>query len=82
MKTGAAPGFSREPEPDREHTEEQDDEPAYLNEGSGMSLPEPKTAQNGEHKAAEEVKLVGKPLMFRPLSVSRKPTKKKKQRLI
>ena len=79
LKTGAAPGFSREPEPDREHTEEQDDEPAYLNEGSGMSLPEPKTAQNGEHKAAEEVKLVGKPLMFRPLSVSRKPTKKKKQ---
>jgi hypothetical protein len=28
------------------------------------------------HKPAEEVKLIGKPLMFKPLSVARKPTKK------
>ncbi|KAH7416857.1 mitotic checkpoint regulator, MAD2B-interacting-domain-containing protein [Cadophora sp. MPI-SDFR-AT-0126] len=79
LKTGAAPGFSREPEPERDPTEEQDDEPTIPNEGSGMNLPAPKTSQNGEQKPAEEVKLVGKPLMFRPLSVSRKPTKKKKQ---
>ncbi|KAK0125962.1 hypothetical protein ONS95_007585 [Cadophora gregata] len=79
LKTGAAPGFSREPEPEREPADEEDNEPAFSNEGSGMSLPAPKTTQNGEQKPAEEVKLVGKPLMFRPLSVSRKSSKKKKQ---
>ncbi|KAG4442494.1 hypothetical protein IFR05_001994 [Cadophora sp. M221] len=79
LKTGAAPGFSREPEPEREPAEEQDEEAASTYKGSGMSLPAPKTLQNGEQKPADEVKLVGKPLMFRPLSVSRKPTKKKRQ---
>ena len=64
LKTGAAPGFSREPEPEREYTEEQ-----------ASTLPPPQASQN-EEKPAEEVKLVGKPLMFRPLSVARKPKKK------
>ncbi|KAI9055353.1 hypothetical protein LZ554_000312 [Drepanopeziza brunnea f. sp. 'monogermtubi'] len=78
LKAGAAPGFSREPEPEpeREYVEEHAEE--STNAGFGMSLPQPKTTQDGEQKPAEEVKLVGKPLMFRPLSVSRKPTKKKK----
>ncbi|KAH7348750.1 mitotic checkpoint regulator, MAD2B-interacting-domain-containing protein [Rhexocercosporidium sp. MPI-PUGE-AT-0058] len=79
LKTGAAPGFSREPESEREYAEEQNEEPASTNQGSGMSLPVPKTSQDEGQKPADEVKLVGKPLMFRPLSVSRKPTKKKKQ---
>lgn len=81
LKTGAAPGFSREPEPEpeREPAEEQYDEPDSTNEGSGMGLPASGASQNAEQKSADEVKLVGKPLMFRPLSVSRRPTKKKKQ---
>jgi hypothetical protein len=79
LKTGAAPGFSREPEPARECAEEE--EPAQTSEsgGSGLNLPPPKTASRGDQKPTEEAKSVGKPLMFRPLSVSRKPTKKKKQ---
>ncbi|TVY28500.1 hypothetical protein LHYA1_G003474 [Lachnellula hyalina] len=71
LKTGAAPGFSREPEPEREYTEEQ----ASTSGGNGLTLPPPQASQN-EEKSAEEVKMVGKPLMFRPLSVSRKPKKK------
>jgi hypothetical protein len=81
LKTGAAPGFSREPEPEREYAEdlgegESEDKPA--NNGFGLSLPPPKATQNGEQKSVEEVELVGKPLMFKPLSVARKPAKKKK----
>ena len=82
LKTGAAPGFSRVPEPERDYTED-----AYSGEGEskttdnrfGLNLPTPKAAQNGEQKPVEEVKLVGKPLMFKPLSVARKPAKMKKQ---
>ncbi|KAL3953538.1 hypothetical protein ACCO45_011494 [Purpureocillium lilacinum] len=48
----------------------------------GLSLPPPKRAAEPSipqgQKPADEVKLVGKPLMFKPLSVSRKPNKKKK----
>lgn len=75
LKTGSAPGFSREPEPGREYAGQEED--ALPAEGTGMDLPPPKTTF--DQKPAEEVKLVGKPLMFRPLSVSRKPVKKKKQ---
>ncbi|PQE10750.1 stress activated map kinase interacting protein [Rutstroemia sp. NJR-2017a BBW] len=82
LKTGAAPGFSREPEPEREHevedTADNHDEPAES--GSEMGLPPPKSLVD-EQKPPEEVKLVGKPLMFRPLSVARKPAKKKPQNL-
>ncbi|KUJ07095.1 uncharacterized protein LY89DRAFT_702524 [Mollisia scopiformis] len=77
LKTGSAPGFSREPEPEREYTETEDGGSAF--EGSGLNLPAPKGADNLDQKPAGEVKLVGKPLMFKPLFVSRKPTKKKKQ---
>ncbi|KAM3081931.1 hypothetical protein ACMFMG_004394 [Clarireedia jacksonii] len=84
LKTGAAPGFSREPEPEREHeveedtTKNQDVEPAEG--GSEMGLTPPKSLVD-EQKPPEEVKLVGKPLMFRPLSVARKPVKKKPLKL-
>ncbi|TVY92745.1 hypothetical protein LAWI1_G003464 [Lachnellula willkommii] len=75
LKTGAAPGFSREPEPEREYDEERNSEQASASGGKGFTLPPPKASQN-EEKPAEEIKLVGKPLMFRPLSVARKPKKK------
>jgi hypothetical protein len=78
LKTGSAPGFSREPEPEREYAEEEESVPATTNGGSGLSLPPPKASQAEGQKPAEEVKLVGEPLMFKPLSVSRKPAKKKK----
>lgn len=77
LKTGAAPGFSREPEPESYYTEDEENEPRSTNVGSGLNLPQPRSSQNGEQKPAGEVKLVGKPLMFKPLSVSRKPPKKK-----
>lgn len=48
--------------------------------GSGMRLPAPNAAAQPSipdgQKPEDEVKLVGKPLMFRPLSVARKPGKK------
>ncbi|CAK7235605.1 hypothetical protein SCUCBS95973_009323 [Sporothrix curviconia] len=45
-----------------------------------MSLPPPKAPSiPQDQKAAEDVKLVGNPLMFMPLSVSRKPGVKKKK---
>ena len=78
LKTGSAPGFSREPEPEREYAGEEESGPATTNGGSGLSLPPPRASQVEGQKPAEEVKLVGKPLMFKPLSVSRKPAKKKK----
>jgi hypothetical protein len=78
LKTGAAPGFSREPETERDYTDDLDDQLAERPStagGSGLSLPEP--VHLGQ-KSGEEVKLVGKPLMFKPLSIARKPAKKKK----
>jgi len=78
LKTGAAPGFSREPEPEREsYNDEEEITSDSKGEGSGLSLPPPKSVGSGQEKQAE-VKLVGKPLMFKPLSVARKPQKKKK----
>ncbi|KAG9233971.1 mitotic checkpoint regulator, MAD2B-interacting-domain-containing protein [Amylocarpus encephaloides] len=75
LKTGPAPGFSRDTEPDSEYQNEE----GITQGGSagGMSLPPPKASQPEGQRLAEEVKLVGKPLMFRPLSVARKAHKKK-----
>jgi hypothetical protein len=82
LKTGAAPDFSREPEPIRddntEDSTEAHEETVTPNSGLGMSLPPPR-ASTLVSKPAEEIKLVGKPTMFRPLSVARKPTKKTKK---
>ncbi|PNP81920.1 hypothetical protein FNYG_04946 [Fusarium nygamai] len=73
FKTSAAPGFSREAEGDLNNSNDNVD---------GMSLPTPKAAAQPHipegQKPADEVKLVGKPLMFKPLSVARNPQKKKK----
>ncbi|EEY22713.1 conserved hypothetical protein [Verticillium alfalfae VaMs.102] len=74
LKTSAEAGFSRD-SPVADSGGE--------GEGSGLSLPPPKTAPQPSipetMKPEEEVKLVGKPMMFRPLSVARnkkKPAKK------
>ncbi|KAK0385827.1 hypothetical protein NLU13_7004 [Sarocladium strictum] len=76
LKTSAAPGFSRD---------DADAEDSAMGGSSedAMGLPPPKRNQAAEpsipegQKAAEDVKIIGKPLMFKPLSVSRKPVKKK-----
>ncbi|TID02765.1 hypothetical protein CH35J_004248 [Colletotrichum higginsianum] len=73
LKTGSEPGFSRE-------RGGGDGDGASGTGGGGMSLPAPKaqaqpTIPEGM-KPADEVKLVGKPMMFKPLSVARKPKKK------
>jgi hypothetical protein len=75
LKTGAAPGFSRHSEADDDYGGYQEGSESGF--GGGMGLPAPKASQPVDQKPAEEVKLVGKPLMFRPLSVAQKPKKKK-----
>lgn len=75
LKTSAAPGFSRG---------DQDGEDTHAEQPfGGLSLPPPKAQPQpsipDEQKAEEDVKLVGKPLMFKPLSVARNPQKKKKK---
>jgi len=75
LKTGAAPGFSRDA---GDSVDGDDEKPAPRD---GMGLPPPLKSQQQPSipegmKPAEEVKLVGKPLMFKPLSVSRRPAKK------
>ncbi|KAJ9161159.1 Mitotic checkpoint regulator, MAD2B-interacting-domain-containing protein [Coniochaeta hoffmannii] len=85
LKTGAEPAFSREPSNDDDYAEDGSSSGA-TGGGGGLRLPPPKNHSSGsaagpsipeDQKPAEEVKLVGKPLMFKPLSVSRKPVKKK-----
>ncbi|KAH8204572.1 hypothetical protein TruAng_001201 [Truncatella angustata] len=61
LKTGAAPGFSRDTEFDDAEDGEANNKQPSIPDGQ---------------KPADEVKLVGKPLMFKPLSVSRNPKKK------
>ncbi|CAD6444910.1 6621f087-f0aa-427e-8276-eab1f106128d [Sclerotinia trifoliorum] len=78
LKTGATPAFNREPEPAKEYTGEPAGEEEAGTE-SGINLPPPSSLVD-EQKPADEVKLVGKPLMFKPLSVARKPAKKKLQK--
>lgn len=72
LKTSAAPGFSR----GGDDGDNMDTEAG----GGGMSLPAPKAQAQPSipegQKPAEEVKLVGKPLMFKPLSVARGKKKK------
>jgi hypothetical protein len=70
LKTSAEKGFSRDEEPSS------NGDAAF----GGLSLPPPKRPAEPSipdtMKPAEEVKLVGKPLMFRPLSVARNAKKK------
>ncbi|KKP04550.1 hypothetical protein THAR02_03376 [Trichoderma harzianum] len=73
LKTSAEKGFSRDEEPSNS-SGNADAAPG------GLSLPPPKRSAEPSipdtMKPAEEVKLVGKPLMFRPLSVARNTKKK------
>lgn len=81
LRTGAAPAFSREqPEQDKYITSKSDQESSYRGNQSpkGLALPASGASTLDGDKAPEEVKVVGRPLMFKPLSVSRKPAKKKK----
>jgi hypothetical protein len=73
LKTGATPGFSREPEPEWESNEYDDGEGEAAKTGFGLSLPPPKGVSNEQEKPAEEVTLVGKPMMFKPLDGEYKP---------
>ncbi|KAK7988835.1 Transcription factor SFL1 [Apiospora arundinis] len=66
LKTGAAPGFSR----NTDLNDYEDGEGSTSQQQAQPSIP-------AGQKPADEVKLVGKPMMFKPLSVSRKPAKKK-----
>jgi len=82
LKTGVAPGFSREPEPSSNLLESNladlGGEDQMGNDARGSRLAPAKDMHENNQKPAEEVKLVGKPLMFKPLSVTRNPAKKKK----
>ncbi len=69
LKTGAAPGFSRELDCDNY------DEVGARVDNTELKLQQQPSIPPGQ-KPAEEVKLVGKPMMFKPLSVSRRPAKK------
>jgi hypothetical protein len=89
LKTGAEPAFSRDqPSDDRAWNDKEDygEDGSTSGAGGGLKLPPPGNHSTGttngpripaDQLPAEEVKLVGKPLMFKPLSVSRKPAKKK-----
>jgi hypothetical protein len=75
LKTGAAPAFSRNPEPVYDNRDDYDGHEESKGGESSMGLPPPSSSAQ---IPAADVKLVGKPLMFKPLSVARKPQKKKK----
>jgi hypothetical protein len=82
LKTSAGPGFSRDGDGDEARRgSSSDDPPKPPSGGLGLNLPPPKRPAEPSipegQKAAEDVKLVGKPLMFKPLSVARNPNKKK-----
>ncbi|KAI1313562.1 mitotic checkpoint regulator, MAD2B-interacting-domain-containing protein [Xylaria venustula] len=81
LKTGAVPGFSRNLDDDVGDDVNRDEKSASRGDGAGgVKLPAPKSQQPtipAGQKPADEVQLVGKPLMFKPLSVSRKKPVKK-----
>ncbi|KFY42973.1 hypothetical protein V495_04254 [Pseudogymnoascus sp. VKM F-4514 (FW-929)] len=79
LKTGAAPAFSRNPEPVYDNKDDYDGHEESKGGESSIGLPPPSSSAQ---IPAAEVKLVGKPLMFKPLSVARKPQKKKKPVII
>ncbi|KAL9121758.1 MAG: hypothetical protein Q9187_001684 [Circinaria calcarea] len=88
LKTGSAPGFSREPMPDRDVDVGNGDRTTELaGRDSEIQLPNSNSASttalllgplNGVDTQEAEPKKQGNPMMFKPLSVARKPQKKKK----
>ncbi|KAK1773816.1 mitotic checkpoint regulator, MAD2B-interacting-domain-containing protein [Copromyces sp. CBS 386.78] len=82
LKTGAEPAFSRTGNDNGDDGFGGSESTSGSGFSSALSLPAPKKTPAGPsipegQKAEEDVKLVGKPLMFKPLSVARKPQKKK-----
>jgi len=77
LKTSAEAAFSRTSGEDDGVWQEEGDATGTT---PGLKLPAPKAGPSipEGQKPAEEVKMVGKPLMFKPLSVARKPAKKNK----
>ena len=87
LKTGAAPGFSREPIPDRDFDDGEESRTAR-HKGSDLEIQVPNSSSpgiadllpsplNGADPSKAEPKKQGNPMMFKPLSVARKPSKKK-----
>lgn len=79
LKTGAAPGFSREPPPTVEASLENGEEAVKGGEADQDTDQMLVTADEGNSipKPVEAPKPKGKTTMFKPLSVARKPQKKK-----
>ncbi|KAK3340718.1 mitotic checkpoint regulator, MAD2B-interacting-domain-containing protein [Neurospora tetraspora] len=82
LRTGAEPAFSRTGNDNGDGGFGGSESTSGSGFSSGLNLPAPKKTPAGPsipegQKPEEEVKLVGKPLMFKPLSVARKPQKKK-----
>ncbi|KAK0711213.1 mitotic checkpoint regulator, MAD2B-interacting-domain-containing protein [Lasiosphaeris hirsuta] len=80
LKTAAEPAFQRRAAEDDDYDNDGDAGSGFAS--GGLGVPAPKKTHSGPtipegQKPEAEVKLVGKPLMFKPLSVSRKPVKKK-----
>jgi len=83
LKTGSSPGFSREPMPTTE-TEDEDEDNTL---GGGATITDAlevsgeikiSTTTNQAEKPKDEPKTQGNAMMFKPLSVARRPQKKKK----
>lgn len=77
LKTSAAPGFSRD------GNDEGYGDGGDASEGTTLPLPKKQAEPTipEDQKPADEVKLVGKPMMFKPLSVSRNPKKRRRPNL-
>ncbi|MCJ1473204.1 hypothetical protein MMC13_001855 [Lambiella insularis] len=90
LKTGAAPGFSREPMhvPDSEADGEQghtfgDEEVAKPGDAQVVTVSSGQATTYEEGESLEQKpKRLGNPMMFKPLSVARKPQKKKKPQVV
>ncbi|CAO1603305.1 hypothetical protein XANCAGTX0491_006893 [Xanthoria calcicola] len=89
LKTGAVPGFSREPEPEHSRNIEEDADIAdrgdllkgtkHPSEDTSIGTNGPPEAAKPQttEKATEKTPKQGNAMMFKPLSVARKPQKKK-----
>lgn len=75
LRTGDGPGFNRGSELDYNEPESHGQKLDYT---SGRSDISDDMADQLPEADRQEINLIGKPLMFKPLSVSRKPTKKNK----
>ena len=79
LKTSSEVGFSREPMPESTPSAEKEkDEPQSGNGAADIEKPAEQAVAASIEKPAQEPKVVGNPMMFKPLSVARKPQKKKK----